>query len=139
VALASLFGFTGAHCFLTKRWIRGTYIVVAILMMIVGFIVFPISIDSEADAVVAHPFRYAFDSVGLFFPADVFGVVALCLWVWDWFAIMFGWYKYPVFVDIDSGKKAQAGDTVAQADTMTVRKQKLIGGGKKPQAGKDAE
>jgi hypothetical protein len=113
IALASLFGFTGAHCFLTKRWIRGAYILVCIVAMFTLFFVFPFRIDDEAEAVVAHPVRFAFDNVGLAMPQDVFGVSALCLWVWDFFAIMFGWFKYPVFVNTENegnGGKIQAAE-----------------------------
>jgi hypothetical protein len=81
------------------------------LLMIIGFFVFYIDVGSEAaesaEAVLAHPARYAFDKNGLFMPQDVAGLVAIALWIWDWIAILFGWYKYPVFVSIDDKKNAQ--------------------------------
>jgi hypothetical protein len=115
VALAAMFGFTGAHCFLTKRWIRGTYILTAMILMFVGFAIWPIKVDDELEAVVTTGMRYQMDSVGLFaMPQDVAGVAAVVMWIWDWIAVVFGWYKYPIYVDIDKGKEPQGKQYVRQ-------------------------
>ncbi|MDR1917444.1 MAG: hypothetical protein LBQ05_00460 [Christensenellaceae bacterium] len=111
ILLSAMFGFTGAHCFVTRRWIRGTYILLAMVAMLIGFIIFPIDTTNvEAEAVVTHPVRWAFDQNGLYMPQDVFGVVAIVLWIWDWIAILFGFFKYPVFVKIDDKKNTQVGN-----------------------------
>jgi hypothetical protein len=111
ILLSAMFGFTGAHCFVTKRWIRGAFILGSVLLMFICFFVFPIDVSSEAaeaaEMVLAHPARYMFDEYGLMFPPDILGVVAIGLWLWDWIAILFGFYKYPVFVDLDAQKNAQ--------------------------------
>lgn len=107
VALAAVFGWTGAHCFLTKRWIRGACILGGIILMFIGFAIWPITINEE-ELVVTTGLRFRMDAVGFFaMPQDIAGLVAIVMWIWDWIAIIFGWYKYPIYVDLDKGKEPQ--------------------------------
>ena len=109
MALAAMFGFTGVHCFLAKRWIRGSFILGGVLLMIIGFIIWPFIVDYEAEAVIAKgpwDLRFRMDSVGFFaMPQDILGLVALAMWIWDWIAVVFGWFKYPIYVDLDKGNE----------------------------------
>jgi TM2 domain-containing membrane protein YozV len=108
MAISAVFGFTGIHCFISRRWIRGTIIAALCFgFLICAFIFNPAYIDSAGNEIAAHPLRYAFTgSEYYFFPTDVCGLVGVCLWIWDWIAIVFGWYKYPVRISSDKNAAA---------------------------------
>lgn len=103
MAFASVFGFTGAHCFVAKRWIRGAIIATLCFgFLICAFIFNPAYTDAAGNPVAAHPWREAFTgSEYYFFPTDIMGLVGVCLWIYDWFAVVFGWFKYPVKVNTE--------------------------------------
>ncbi len=97
MVLSSLFGFFGVHCFLSKRYLRGAIMLLLTVAYFVNLIIFPPMVgDIETNAI-----RYMFESRTYLFPGDLLGIFALTLWVWDFFAVVFGQYKYPVLPKIE--------------------------------------
>ena len=100
MALGGMFGLFGVHCFVAKRWKRGLFILGCFLL----YFILSICIFNHADVsagVAPHPWRQMFEDKTYLFPTDLFGVVAVVLWVWDWCCILFGGFKYPVVIDGD--------------------------------------
>lgn len=97
MVLGSVFGFFGTHCFMAKRYVRGTIMLLLTLSFIATFFVFPPSLGEAP----AHAWRNMFEIKGMMFPGDLLGVFALGLWVWDLFAVIFGQFKYPVVPQIE--------------------------------------
>jgi hypothetical protein len=86
----------GTYCFISKRWIRGTIILGFFVAFFACGIIFPLgNIDT---GISTHWLRARFNQQDLPFPPDILGLVAVILWIWDWFAVLFGWYKYPVII-----------------------------------------
>ncbi len=100
MALTGMFGFLGLHAFASKRPIRGAIILSSFILFFVFTAIFPYAYGD----VSIHPFRASFEDQGLIFPFDVFGMVAAVLWIWDWFAILLGNYKYPVVLKEEQSK-----------------------------------
>jgi hypothetical protein len=96
MAIGCVFGFLGLHCFISKRKIRGVIILSLTLGFIIGGFIFHPAIESLG--LEAHPWYSAAEKQGLIFPTTAMGLVSIVLWVWDWIAVVFGWYKYPVVV-----------------------------------------
>ena len=88
----SVFGFLGVHAFFAKRYVRGAIMLFLTLAFLLSVIIFPI-VHGE---VAAHPLREMFENRGMLFPGDLIGIFALGLWVWDFFAVTFSQFKYPV-------------------------------------------
>ena len=93
----SVFGFFGLHCFFAKRYVRGTVILLLTILFFASILIFP-PVLGEIDA---HPVREMFEVKSMLFPGDLLGIVALGMWVWDLFAILFGKFKYPVVPKIE--------------------------------------
>jgi hypothetical protein len=102
MAVGCVFGMFGTHCFISRRWIRGTIICSCIFILFIGGFIFHPSIPDLG--IAAHPLRAAFESQGLPVPFDVIGMVGVVLWIWDWFAVLLGFYKYPVIIKIEDEK-----------------------------------
>ena len=96
MGLSSIFGFFGIHCFVAKRYLRGAVILLLMVAYIVSLFIFPPTFGDEAP----NAFRYMFESKTYLFPGDLMGIVALGMWIWDFFAIFFNQFKYPVVVDL---------------------------------------
>ena len=97
----SVFGFFGLHCFFAKRPIRGVIMLLLTISFFVSLFIFTPVMGEQA----AHPVRAMFDSKGMLFPGDLLGIFALGLWVWDFFAVVFGQFKYPVVPVIEEESK----------------------------------
>ncbi len=96
MVLGSVFGFLGIHCFVSKRYLRGVIIFLLTAAFIASVIIFPPSFgDAGPNAI-----RDMFESTTYLFPGDLLGIFALGIWVWDFFAVLFGQFKYPVVVDL---------------------------------------
>ena len=95
VAIGGMFGFLGVHCFVTKRWKRGVFILGCfVLYFILSICIFnPGNVD---EGISAHWVRLMFEDKTYLFPPDMLGVMAAVMWVWDWLSILFGTFKYPV-------------------------------------------
>ena len=116
-----LLGLFGAHCFYVGRKIRGFIILGLISLCFISVIVFPMGqmgtvqdgepevvIDEETgepyteepdyieEMVGTHPWREACYDLGWPMPTDFLGLGAFVIWAVDCFAIVFGWFKYPV-------------------------------------------
>lgn len=113
MAIGGMFGLFGVHCFVAKRWKRGIFILGCFLL----YFILSICIFYNADPSIgqaAHWLRAEFESKTYMFPTDLLGIVAAGLWVWDWFNILFGKFKYPVVIE----PTAEA-TTAATAETTT--------------------
>lgn len=96
MAVGGMFGFLGVHCFVAKRWWRGGFILGCMtLFIILSILIFP----PGTDGVATHPWRELFENKTYLFPTDLFGYVAMIMWIWDWFCILLGSFKYPVVID----------------------------------------
>ena len=93
----SVFGFLGIHCFMAKRYVRGVVMLLLTVLFFVSLIAFPIATEISD----AHFWRTAFENKGMMFPGDLLGIFVLGLWVWDFFAVIFGQFKYPVAPEIE--------------------------------------
>ena len=96
MVVSSVFGFFGIHCFVAKRYLRGAIILLLSVAFLISWFVFPPAIGNAAP----NEIRYMFESTTHLFPGDLLGIFALGLWVWDFFAILFGQFKYPVVVSL---------------------------------------
>ncbi len=98
MAVGGVFGFLGIHCFVAKRWRRGVFILGCfVLFFILSVCIFyP---GGEGTGAVTHPVRALFEDKTYLFPPDLLGLVAAVMWIWDWFAILIGTFKYPVVID----------------------------------------
>ncbi|MCQ2381772.1 MAG: hypothetical protein MJ054_00525 [Clostridia bacterium] len=94
--LGAVFGFLGIHCFISKRYLRGLFMFLLTAGFIATLIIFPISLGDET----ANGVRYLFESKTYLFPGDLLGIMALGLWIWDFFAVLFNQYKYPVKINL---------------------------------------
>lgn len=96
MAVGSVFGFFGVHCFVAKRYLRGALILLLSVAFIASLIIFPVGYgDAEPNEI-----RYMFESTTYLFPGDLLGMIALGMWIWDLFAVFFRQFKYPVVVDL---------------------------------------
>ncbi len=96
MVVSSVFGFFGIHCFVAKRYVRGAIILLLSVAFLISWFVFPPVIGNTEP----NEIRYMFESTTHLFPGDLFGIFALGLWVWDFFAILFRQFKYPVVVNL---------------------------------------
>ncbi|MBR4418441.1 MAG: hypothetical protein IKT33_00355 [Clostridia bacterium] len=97
MVLGSLFGFFGVHNFIAKRYLRGAIMLLLTVAYLVSLIIFPPMLgEAEPNAI-----RYLFESQTYLFPGDLLGIFALTMWIWDFFAVVFGQYKYPVLPKIE--------------------------------------
>ena len=96
MGLGSVFGFLGVHCFVAKRYLRGAVILLLTIAFLVSIVIFPMGYGE----VEPNEIRYMFESTTYLFPGDLLGIVALGMWVWDFFAVFFRQFKYPVVVDL---------------------------------------
>jgi len=96
MVVGSIFGFTGLHCYFAKRPVRGVIILLLTIAYFASLIIFPPVLGEAA----AHPVRAMFDSKGILFPGDLLGILFLGLWLWDFFAVVFGAFKYPVVPEL---------------------------------------
>ena len=94
LVLATL-GLFGGHNFYVGRRKRGFFMLGAMLICIAFLVIFP------STTYVTHPARVPFEtSFFPFFPTDVLGVIAFCMWIYDWFAIVvFSSFRYPVRIN----------------------------------------
>ena len=92
----SVFGFLGLHCFFSKRFIRGIVLILLTVAAILSFVIFP-SVHGETPS---HPVRRMIEEKGMLFPGDLIGIIVLGMWVWDFFAVTFGQFKYPVVPEL---------------------------------------
>ena len=92
MVFGGVFGFLGIHCFMSKRYVRGVVMLLLTLSFFITFFIFPPAYGE----VPTNAIRNMFEMKGMIFPCDLFGIVALGMWVWDLFAIVFGQFKYPV-------------------------------------------
>lgn len=90
MVLGSVFGFLGVHCFIAKRFLRGAFMLMLTVSFLVSFFVFPPD----------NAIRALFENKTYLFPGDLLGILALGFWVWDFFAVLFGQFKYPVVPEI---------------------------------------
>ncbi len=90
------FGFLGIHCYIAKRYIRGIVMLLLTVSFIAALIMFPPAIGESA----AHEYRLMFEEKTYLFPGDLLGIIALGMWVWDFFAVILRQFKYPVVVDL---------------------------------------
>ena len=98
-----LIGFFGAHNFYTGRRVRGWIMLVCMIIFFVAGFVIPIgALDAGIDM---HPWRVAFEDMGMIFPTDALGVASVVMWIWDFCAVVFGYYKYPVRLAEDKKSK----------------------------------
>ena len=96
MATGGVFGFLGVHCFIAKRYVRGAIILLLAVAFVASLIIFPSGLgDTEA-----HALRTAFEEKMFLFPGDLLGIFAFGLWVWDFFAVLFGQFKYPVVPEL---------------------------------------
>lgn len=96
MVLGSVFGVFGVHNYIAKRYVRGAIMLLLTIGYIVSLILFPPAFgDGQPNQI-----RYAFESKTYLFPGDMLGIVVLGMWVWDFFAILFRQYKYPVQIEI---------------------------------------
>ena len=107
MALGGMFGFLGIHCFIAKRWKRGALILGCFVLFLIFFCIFPAA-DVSA-GIAAHPWREMFEIKTYIFPPDLLGIVAAVMWIWDWFCILLGTFKYPVVLAVnDAPTQGQA-------------------------------
>ena len=90
-----ILGIFGLHNFYTGRRIRGWIMLGCMIGFFVQSLVFPLG-DMANNLEGMHRWREACMDSGIPFPLDFLGIISFALWVSDIFAIMFGWYKYPV-------------------------------------------
>jgi TM2 domain-containing membrane protein YozV len=99
----------GAHNFYVGRKWKGLFALFGILLLIASFVIFPVG-TSEMNWDDMDPIRRIFDRSGLPFPLNIFpmdipGLIAICMWVVDWFGVViFNSYKYPVRFPTDTLK-----------------------------------
>ena len=84
-------GMVGAHNFYVGRKIRGFII---LSMMVTCCLFYFIFIPGHNINGYIHPLREPFSSS--IFPTDALGVIVMFIWIYDMFAVVFGFYKYPV-------------------------------------------
>lgn len=92
MAVAGMFGFTGAHCFVAKRYWRGALILTCLVAWVVMMLIFP-----EDNAI-----RRRFEEQTYLFPGDLLMFVWVVLWIVDWIAILFNRFKYPVVLKLEN-------------------------------------
>lgn len=101
MGVGGAFGLLGVHCFVAKRYWRGALILACFLIFTVGAFLFTLEYENALGEMVYAPF---YDIYNLFrkqtymFPTELFGLVALVLWIWDWACILLGKFKYPVVI-----------------------------------------
>jgi hypothetical protein len=88
VILALFLGFAGAHCFYVGRKIRGWIIAVSTIIGCIGVFA-PQSWRNvfSGDLILDIP---------LVFPTDIFVLVFIIMWAYDFIGIVFNFFKYPV-------------------------------------------
>ena len=96
MALGGAFGFLGIHCFMTKRYVRGVIMLLLTISFLATFFIFPPEVGESTGSQI----RNMFEIRGYLFPGDLLGFFALGLWVWDFFGILFGQFKYPIVPEI---------------------------------------
>lgn len=97
MVVSSIFGFLGIHCFISKRYLKGAVMLLLTIAFIATLIIFPAAANGQEPNAI----RYMFESRTYLFPGDLLGIFALVMWVWDFFAVIFGQYKYPVLPVIE--------------------------------------
>ena len=81
-------GLFGAHCFYVGRRIRGWFFVICTIIGLMSvFIVGPFVPDSVMKI---------FTDVSMPFPTDFFFAASFVCWAYDFVAVVFGFFKYPV-------------------------------------------
>ena len=96
MALGGAFGFLGIHCFMAKRYVRGVIMLLLTISFLATFFIFPPEVGESTGSQI----RNMFEIRGYLFPGDLLGFFALGLWVWDFFGILFGQFKYPIVPEI---------------------------------------
>lgn len=93
-----LLGLFGAHCFYVGRKTRGWIMFWLIIIYIASVMIFPYGTwDAATSSFVGiHPWREACIREGFTLPTDFLGVAAVIMWAMDSFAVVFGYFKYPV-------------------------------------------
>jgi len=90
-----LLGLFGAHNFYVGRKIRGWIMVGCFVTTCLFFFIFPTG--NPLDGFTGqHSWRAAFDGWNVPFPTDWFFIAGFIMWAYDAFAVVFGFYKYPV-------------------------------------------
>ena len=77
---------------LKRLWL----IVLLTIAFLSTFFIFPPEVGESAGSQI----RNMFEIRGYLFPGDLLGLFALGMWVWDFFAILFGQFKYPVLPEL---------------------------------------
>jgi len=97
MALLLIPGIFGTYNFYVGRKIRGWIMLGGMIIGMVGFFFFS--------------WRAAFEDWGWPYPPDFGIVLAFILWAYDAFAIVFGFYKYPIRLGEakNEGKKNEKG------------------------------
>ncbi|MDR0383721.1 MAG: hypothetical protein LBH47_00135 [Christensenellaceae bacterium] len=89
IAIACFVGFLGIHCFVSKKYIRGF----VILGLFVISIIFTATLFGPESTL-----RALFEKYDLLPPTDLSLIASFAMWIWDWFGVLFGYYKYPVTI-----------------------------------------
>jgi hypothetical protein len=101
-----ILGIFGAHCFVAGRKARGiTYAVLTALWLGLSLGLFYNWGNPSAPTLIAQGWDELVRGY-VPYPPFIFGFVVFCMWVWDWFAVIFGQFKYPVRL----GEKPQKGN-----------------------------
>lgn len=96
MVVGGIFGCFGAHCFVAKRYLRGILMLLLTISFMATFFIFPPEVGESAGSQI----RNMFEIRGYLFPGDLLGLLALGMWVWDFFAILFKQFKYPVVPEL---------------------------------------
>ena len=88
MAILLIFGLFGAHCFYAGRRIRGYFLMSCMIVGLVGF--------TLSEFILPHSVINIFTDANLPFPTDVLLGVAFVCWAYDVFAVVFGFFKYPI-------------------------------------------
>ena len=88
VMLSLVCGLFGAHCFYVGRRIRGYIILFSTIFGLISAICVQIFVP---DSVMQY-----FRSTIILFPTDIFLVGAFICWAYDFFGVVFGFFKYPI-------------------------------------------
>jgi|GEM_PF-3481477 len=97
MVLGSVFGFFGVHCFIAKRYVRGSIMLLLTVLFIAEILIFtPAFGETSANAI-----RAMFEEKTHLFPGDLIGIVALGWWIVDFFAVLFRQFHYPVVIQLD--------------------------------------
>jgi len=99
-------GLFGAHCFYVGRTTRGFIMLGLIAVCIIFIFILPVGHwdatmpdvngNPIGGIVGMHPWRQTLSQQGWPFPTDFLGLAAFAMWSVDTFAVVFGWFKYPV-------------------------------------------